>query len=71
MAGVLTRVCFAAAAEKPFKQRNTVKSIAFWLSVCKKWFLEKGIAKEIENYEPTQLNTLLERPNTEIKNKHD
>ena len=23
----------------------------------KKWCLEKGIAKEIENYEPTQLNT--------------
>ena len=38
---------------------NTVKTTAFWLSVWKKWCLEKGIAKEIENYEPTQLNTLL------------
>ena len=46
---------------------NTVKSTAFWLSVWKKWCLEKGIAKEIENYEPTQLNTLLERSNAEIK----
>ena len=30
---------------------------------------EKEIAKEIENYEPTQLNTLLEQSNAEIKNK--
>ena len=35
-----------------------------------KWCLEKGIAKEIENYEPTQLKTLLERSNAEIKNKN-
>ena len=27
------------------------------MSVWKKWCLKKGIAKEIENYEPTQLNT--------------
>ena len=46
---------------------NTVKSTAFWLSVWKKWCLEKGIAEEIENYELTQLNTLLERSNAEIK----
>ena len=46
---------------------NTVKSTAFWLSVWKKWCLEKGIAEEIENYEPTQLNTLLERSNAKIK----
>ena len=45
------------------------KCTAFWLSVWKKWCLERGIAKEIENYEPTG-NTLLERSNTEIKNKH-
>ena len=49
---------------------NAVKSTAIWLSVWKKWCSEKGIAKEIENYEPTQLNTLLERSNAEIKNKH-
>ena len=47
-----------------------VKSIAFEVSVWKKWCLEKGIVKEIENYEPTQLNTLLERSNAKIKNKH-
>ena len=49
---------------------NTVKSTAFWLSVWKKWCLEKGIAEKIENYEPTRLNALLERSNAEIKNKH-
>ena len=49
---------------------KTVKSTAFWLSVLKKWCLEKGIAKEIENYEPTQVNTLLERATAKIKNKH-
>ena len=43
MAGVLSRFSFVTAA--------------FWLSVWKKWCLEKGIAKEIENYEPNQLNT--------------
>ena len=47
---------------------NTVNSTAFWLSVWKKWCLEKGIAEEIEkNYKPTQLNTLLERSNAKIK----
>ena len=49
---------------------NTVKSTPFWLSVREKWCLEKGIAKEIENYEPTHLKTLLERSYAEIKNKH-
>ena len=32
--------------------------------------MEKEIAAEIENYEPTQLNSLLERFYAEIKNKH-
>ena len=66
----LGRFSLTTAAEKQLKQQNTVKSTAFWLSVWKKWCLEKGIAKEIENYEPTRLNTLLERSNAEIKNKH-
>ena len=29
-----------------------------------------SFAKEIENYDPTQLNALLERSNAEIKNSH-
>ena len=75
MAGVLNRFSFATETKtqqlkNSSNNENTVKSTAFWLSVWKKWCLEKGIAKEIENYEPTQLNTLLERSNAEIKNKH-
>ena len=75
MAGVLNRFSFATETttqqlKNSSNNENTVKSTAFWLSVWKKWYLEKGIAEEIENYEPTQLNTLLERSNAEIKNKH-
>ena len=70
MAGVLGRFSFATADEKQLNSENTVKSTAFWLSVWKKWCLEKEIAMEIENYEPTQLNTLLERSNAEIKYNH-
>ena len=75
MAGVLRGFSFVTATtiqqlKNSSNNENTVKSTAFWLSVWKKWCLEKGIAKEIENYEPTQLNTLLERSNAEIKNKH-
>ena len=70
MAGVLGRFSFATAANKQLKLGNTLKSTAFLLSVWKKWCLEKGIAKEIENYEVTQLNILLEQSNAEIKNKH-
>ena len=56
------------SAENSSNNENTEKSFAFWLSVW--WCLEKGTAKEIKNYEPTQLNTLLERSCAEIKNKH-
>ena len=38
--------------------------------ILRNWCLEKGIAEEIENYEPTQPNTLLERSHAEIKYKH-
>ena len=62
MARVLSRFSFATS--KTVKQlknssnnENTVKSTAFCLSVWKKWCLERGIAKEIENDEPTKLNT--------------
>ena len=53
MAGVLSRLSFATAAEKQLKQRKHCESTAFWLSVWKKLCLEKGIAEEIENDEPT------------------
>ena len=60
----LSRFSFATATtiqrlKNSSNNGNTMKSTAFRLTVWKKWFLEKGIAKEIENYEPTQLNTLL------------
>ena len=74
MAGVLSRFSFATATVQQLKNssnnENTVKRTDFWFSVWKKWCLEKGIAKEIENYEPTQLNTLPEQFYAEVKNKH-
>ena len=70
MAGVLSRFPFTTAAEKPLKQRKHCKKHCILVVGLEKVVLEKGIAKEIENYERTQLNTLLERSNAEIKNKH-
>ena len=64
MAGILQQL------KNSSNNENTVKNIALWLSVWTKWCSEKGTAREIENYEPTQLNTLLEQSNAEIKNKH-
>ena len=37
------------------KNENTAKSTGFWLSVWKKWCVEKEITDEIENYEPAEL----------------
>ena len=76
MAGVLSRFSFATAAEKQLKQRKHCK---------KHYFLVVGLEKVVfreENCQgnrkirtnPVQTqnkpNTLLERPNAEIKNKH-
>ena len=46
-----------------------MKSTEFWLSVWKKWCLEKRIAEEIENYESAEVITLLEGFYAKIKNK--
>ena len=51
MACVLSRFSLATATtilelKNSSKNENTVKSTAFWLSVWKKWFLGKRIAKE-------------------------
>ena len=56
MAGVLSWFSFATATtieqlKNSSNNENTIDSIALWLSLWKKWCLEKGIAKEIENYE--------------------
>ena len=75
IAGDLSRFSFATATtiqrlKNNSNNQNTVKRTAFWMTVWKKWCLEKRIAKEIENHEPTQLNTLLERFYAEIEDKH-
>ena len=70
MAGVLSRFSFATAAEKQLKQRKHCKKHCFLVVGLERWSLEKGIDKKIGNYEPTQLNTLLERSNAKIKSKH-
>ena len=72
MAGVLSWFSFATATtieqlKNSSNNENTIESIALWLSVWKKWCLEKGIAKEIENYDPTHLDTFLEQFYAEIK----
>ena len=74
MAGVCSRFAFATATtieelKNCSKNENTAKSTDFWLSVWKKWCLEKKITDEIENYEPAELNTLLEHFYAEVKNK--
>ena len=50
MAGVWSRPSFNTATtiqqpENNSNNENTVKSIAFWLSIWKKWCLERGIVK--------------------------
>ena len=72
MAGILSRFSLATATtiqglKNSSKNENTVKSTAAWLSMLKKWCLEKRIAEEIENYEPAELKTLLERFYAELK----
>ena len=66
MAGVLSRFSFATAAEKQLKQRKHCKKHCFLVVRLEKVVFREWIAEEIENYEPTQLNTLLERSNAEI-----
>ena len=67
MASILSRLSFATAAKKQLKQQKHCKKHCFLVVGLEK---EKGIAEEIENYKPTQLNTLLKRSNAKIKKKH-
>ena len=68
MVGVFGRFSFATATENGSNNENTVKkTLLFGCWFGKKWCLEKRIAKEIENYKPTQLNTLLKRSNAKLK----
>ena len=67
MVGILSRLSFATADEKQLKQRKHCKKHCFLVVGLEKVVIR---AKEIENYEPTQLNTLLQQSNAKIKNKH-
>ena len=51
------------------KSENTAKSIGCWLSVWMNWCVDKEITDEIKNYEPAELNTLLEHFYAEVNNK--
>ena len=52
------------------KNENSSKSTGFCLSVWKNWCVDhKEITDEIENYEPAELNTLLEHFYAEVNNK--
>ena len=80
MAGVLSRFPLATVTtiqrlKNSSNNESTVKSAAFWVVDLEKVvFRERNcerkgkLSKEIETFEPTQLNTLLERFYAEIKN---
>ena len=56
IAGVSRRFSFATATTRQqlknsSNNENIVKSTTLWLSLWQKWFLEKGIAEGIENYD--------------------
>ena len=76
MAGVLSRFSFATAAEKQLKQRKHCKKHCFLVVGLEKVvFREENCQGNIKiRTNPVQTqnkpNTLLERPNAEIKNKH-
>ena len=68
MAGVLSRLSFATAAEKQLKQRKHCKKHCFLVVGFEKVVFREGNCQgRNENYEPIQLNTLLERFYAEIK----
>ena len=63
--GICSRFVFGTATtidelKNCSKNENTTKSTGFWLSFWKKWCVEKKITDETENYDPAELNTLLE-----------
>ena len=74
MVGVCSTFAFATETtveelKNCSKNENTAKSTGFWLSFWKNWCVGKEITDEIENYEPAELNTLLEHFYAEVKNK--
>ena len=74
MVGVCSTFAFATETtveelKNCSKNENTAKSTGFWLSFWKNWCVGKEITDEIENYEPAELNTLLEHFYAEVNNK--
>ena len=53
-------VCSAFAFATETTAEELKNCSGFWLSVWKNWCVDKEITVEIENYEPAELNTLLE-----------
>ena len=73
MVGVCSTFAFATETtveelKNCSKNENTAKSTGFWLSFWKNWCVGKEITDEIENYEPAELNTLLEHFYAEVNN---
>ena len=66
MAGALSRLSFATAAEKQFKQRKHCKKHCFLVVGLEKVVFREGNCQGNQNYEPSA-NTLLERFYAEIK----
>ena len=69
MASVLSRFSFVTAAEKQLKQQKHCKKHCFLVVSLDKVVFREGNCQGDRIYEPTQLNTLLERSNAEIKKK--
>ena len=71
MAGVLRGFSFSTATTIQYlKNSSNNKSTAFLVVGLEKVVYREGNCQEDQNYEPAQLNTLLERFYAEIKNKH-
>ena len=74
MAGVFSRFSLATGStieklKNNSKNENTNKSTVFWLSVWRKWCVEKKNQSEIQNILPVELNILLEGMYAKVKNK--
>ena len=70
MVGVCSTFAFATETTvEELKNCSKNENIGFWLSVLKNWCVDKEITDEIQNYEPAELNTLLEHFYADVNNK--
>ena len=71
MVGVCITFAFATETTvEELKNRSKNEITGFWLSVLNNWCVDKEITDEIQNYEPAELNTLLEHFYAEVNNKN-